>query len=494
MSIDASAVARVVGIDTKFEDRRAGNILFLPQRIAVVGQGSSAITYSLTKQQVTSASQAASIYGFGSPIHLSCLQLFPVNGDGVGTIPVTIYPMADAMGAVAATGDITPSGAVTSAGQFTVRVNEIESEPFVVSIGDSVAAIVTAVTQAINATLEMPVIAADNTTAVGLTAKWAGVSSNQIFVEVVGPTTTGVIFTITQLSGGLVNPDVSVPLAQVGNVWESIFLNCLDLEDTTALDAFSTFGEGRWGQLVRKPAVALTGTTLTTVTAATAISDARPTDRVNGQIPAPASNELPFVVAARAISRIAPRANNNPPYDYGSLPLSGLVPGPDGDQWTYADRDSAIKKGSSATEVRDGVITLSDTVTFYHPASEPIPAYRYVVDIVKLQTIIFNLDLIFATPEWDGAPLIPDGQPTVNPAAKKPSSAKTAVATMIDSLAANAIISNPEDAKANMTAEIDSMNPKRLNVCIPIQLSGNSNIISVDLKFGFFFGTQAIVA
>ena len=131
---------------------------------------------------------------------------------------------------------------------------------------------------------------------------------------------------------------------------------------------------------------------------------------------------------------------------------------------------------------------------FYHPVGEPIPAYRHVVDIVKLQNILFNLDLIFATPEWDGAPLIPDDQPTVNRTAKKPKMARAAVASMLDSLGLNAIISDPETAKANTQAEIDSQNPKRLNLVTTVQLSGNTNIISVDLDFGFFFGTPTVVA
>lgn len=493
-AVDASAVARVVGIKTIFKDLRGGGILSLPQRLAVVGQGSSASTFDTTKRQVTSATEAATLYGFGSPIHLAVLQLLPVNGDGVGTIPVTVYPLEDDGSGVASSGDITPSGAQTEAAAYQVRINNIDSEQFVISVGDSVATVVTAMTAAINATLEMPVIASDDTTEVGLTSKWAGASANDIFVEVIGSTTAGTSFAITQPVGGLVNPDVDDALNQVGNVWETMVLNCMDVADTATLDKYSTFGEGRWGALVRKPLVVLTGNTATTVTAATAVSDARKTDRTNGQLVAPGSNDLPFIVAARQLARIATVANNNPPQDYGSQDATGLTPGVDGNQWTYADRDSAIKKGSSSIEVKDGVVNVADVVTFYHPTGDPIPAYRYVVDIVKLQNIIFNLDLIFATPEWDGAPLIPDNQPTVNRSAKKPKAAVAAVASMLDSLGLNAIISDPETAKANTLAEINDQNPKRLDVSTTVQLSGNTNIISVDLNFGFFFGTASVVA
>ncbi len=492
-AVDASAVARVVGIKTIFKDLRGGGVLFLPQRIAVVGQGNSAAVYDTTKRQVTSATEAATLYGFGSPIHLAVRQLLPTNGDGVGTIPVTIYPLEDDGSGVAASGDITPSGSQTEAAAYLVRVNNIDSEQFVISPGDTVADVTAAATAAINAVLEMPIIATDGTTKVDIASKWKGASANDLVIEVIGSTTAGTSFAITQPTGGLVNPDVDDALNQVGNVWESMFLNCLDIADTATLGKFSVFGEGRWGALTRKPMVAFTGNTATTVNDATTVSDTRKTDRTNSQLVAPGSNDLPFVVAARQLARIAPVANNNPPQDYGSQDATNLVPGADGVQWTYADRDQAVKKGSSTVEVKDGVVNVSDVVTFYHPSGDPIPAYRYVCDIVKLQNIIFNLDLIFATKEWDGAPLIPDDQPTVNRSAKKPKSAVAAVSALLDSLGLNAIISDPETAKANTLAAINDQNPKRLDVTTTVQLSGNTNIISVDLNFGFFFGTTPTV-
>lgn len=493
-AVDASAVARVLGIQTIYKNLRGGNITFLPQRIAVIGQGSTASTYSTTKAQVTSAYQVGVTYGFGSPLHLAALQLLPANGDGVGSIPVTVYPLDDDGSGVAAAGDITPSGAQTEAASYVVKANNISSEAFVISVGDTVATIVTAMTAAINASLNMPITATDSTTTVDITSKWAGVSANDIVLEVVGSTTAGTSFAITQPVGGLVNPSITDALAQVGNVWETMILNCLDIADTTTLTEYATFGEGRWGALVKKPCVVFTGNTAATVALATVVSDARKTDRTNAQLVAPGSNDLPLVVAAAQLARIAVVANNNPPVDYGSQDAPYLTPGTDGEQWTYADRDAAVKAGSSTIEVKDGVINISDVVTFYHPTGDPIPAYRYVVDIVKLQNIIFNTNLIFSTTAWDGAPLIPDNQPTVNRAAKKPKMAVAEVAAMIDNLGLEAIISEPATAKASILAEIDSQNPKRLNLKYTTQLSGNSNIKSVDNEFGFYFGTQTIVA
>jgi phage tail sheath gpL-like len=493
-AVSNSSVARVVGIQAKAQGFTAGNIQNLPQRIMVVGQGSTTATYPLTKLQIASAQEAGETYGFGSPIHLAALQLLPVNGDGVGAVPVTIYPLEDDGSGVAATGDITPSGTQTKAAQYTVRINGISSEPFVVLTGASVADITASITTAISAAVALPVTATDNGTDVAITSKWAGVSANDIYVEIIGDASAGTTFAVTQPTGGLVNPDVTTALDLVGDVWESAIVNCLNYTDATTLDLYQAFGVGRWGALTKKPLVVYTGTNESDRNVVTTITDARNLDYINVIIPTPGSVDLPLVIAARAAARTVTRANDNPPRDYGSMVLSGIEPGDDALQWDYTERNIAVLAGSSTTEVKSGSVTLSDTVTCYHPEGDPLPAYRYVCDIVKLQNIIYNLNLIFESEEWDGAPLVPDDQRLTNPAAKQPKMAKAAVNAMIDDLGLQAILSDPETAKKNTVVSINDQNPKRLDIVMSVQLSGNANIISIDLNFGFYFGSSTLIA
>ena len=493
-AVDASAVARVVGIKTEFFNTNVGGVIFLPQRVAVVGQGATASIYPTTKFRATTAAQVGQAVGFGSPLHLAALQLLPANGDGVGSIPVTFYPLVDAVAGVAAAGGITPTGTATKAGTFRVIVSGVRSAQFTVAVGDAPAAVITKILAAIGGVLEMPVTAANGTTKVNLTAKWKGASGNELFIKVSGPSDTGVTFAVTQPTGGAANPDVQPALDNVGNVWETMVLNCLNIGDTAALDTYRTFGEGRYGALVRKPLIVFTGTAALFPATATALGDARKTDKVNVQLPNPGSENLPFVSAAGQLARIVKVANNNPARDYGRQVASYVLPGADGLQWDYAQRDQAVKGGCSTVEVRDGEVNISDVVTMYHPTGEEPPAYRFVCDIVKLQNIIFNVDLQFNNAEWDGAPLIPDDQPTVNPEAKKPKNARAVLGALADNLALNALISDPAYTKANTQSEIDSQNPKRLNTVFPVKLSGNANIHSIDLNFGFYFGTSTIIA
>lgn len=492
MSIDATAVARVLGIETVYEPPQTGQIFNLPQRIAVIAQGASASTYAATKFQSSSPVEVGTALGFGSPAHLIARMLNPTDGDGVGTIPVTYYPLSDHASGAPAVGSIAPTGTQTKAATYRVSVNNILSAPFTIAASATVAARVAAMIAAINAVLEMPVIATDGTTLVTLTSKWKGVSANGIKVSVIGES-LGTTFTVVQPTGGLNNPAIDSALAQIGNVWETLVINALDIADSAALDALETVGETRWGELVRKPFVAFTGNVATAVGTAITPMASRTTDRVNCQLVSPGSVDLPFVVAARQVARIARVANNNPPTDYGSQPATGLTPGADGDQWDYAARDQAVKAGSSTVTVRGGVVTIEDVVTFFRPVGDPLPAYRHVVDIIKLQNIIFNLDLEFAQPEWDGAPLIPDSQPTTNPNARKPRQAKAAAFSILDALALEALVTDVRVSKEATTAGIDSQNPKRLNMSIPVKLSGNANIKDIELRFGFFFGAPTVV-
>lgn len=593
MSVDASAVASVLGITTSYEDMRAGGVLFLPQRVMVVAQGKTGASYPLTKWQATSAGAAGVRYGFGSPIHLALRELLPANSDGVGTIPVTVYPLNDHASGVAASGTFTPSGTASKSSAYRFRIAGYLSDQFVIAkgaialndvlraAGNAIAAVpympvtptytygvvtasalsgtgngtltglsvhsgsrpkpgayslecVTAVANggvwkltdpdgvvvesALTQTTGVGAATAfsdkggldftitDGTTDFGVGAKftitvpatnmllpvnWKGSSGNDVFVEVLGES-VGVTFTIVQPNGGLVNPDVTPAMNAVGNVWETMGLNCLNIEDATALDVIKNFGEGRWGELVHKPLVFFTGNTKAAVGDATAVSSQRRDDRVNAQLVAPGSVNLPFVVAARQLARIVKIANNNPPTGYQSQKATGIVPGDDGVQWDYLSRDIAVKAGSSTIEVVDSVVNIGDVVTFWRPTGEEPPAYRYVNDIVKLQNIIFNLSLIFAAPEWAAAPLVPDDQPVANGNARKPRSAKAAVNVLLGNLGLQAIISDPPTAKKATYAGIDSQNPKRLNVRVKVALSGNTNIKDVDLRFGFYF--PALVA
>jgi len=486
-AIQASAVARVVGVETRYQDL-SGGVVLLPQRLALIGSGSTLATYLTDKRIVFSALEVGQIYGFGSPLHLAAEQLLPATGDGLGTIPLTVYPLVD--GTTAAAGTITVAGIEQNSDKvYFIKINEKVSEAILIPATTTPAAAVALLLAGINANVAMPALASDSAPAVDITAKAKGIYGNDLFIEVIGEE-DGLTFTVVQPTGGAGNPDVQPALDKFGSVWETLVMNCLTIDDTTNLDKYQTFGEGRWLPIKPKPFVVFTGNTEASPTLAVTTSDARKDDRINVQLVAPGSKELPLVVAARQLARIAQVANDNPPTDYAGQKADGLEPGADNLQWEFSERDFAVKAGSSTIEVVDNVIEMSDTITFYHPTGDTTPAYRYVVDIQKVMNVTFNIRKIFEADDWKGKILIPDGQTGVtNSNARRPSTAVAAVAGMIDGLFAEGIIADPVAAKKSILAGINAANPKRLDLSFNYQITGNTNQIAITQKWGFYFGS-----
>lgn len=494
-AIPVNSVARGVGFETKFRDRRGeSGPNFLPQDLFIIGQGTTAQNPNYTTDPVliSSASEAGQMFGFGSPIHLVALRLYPTNGDGAGIIPTTVYPLKDDASGVAATGSVTPSGSQTTRGLYQVRVNNISSVSFLIEDGDILSTVTAAITQAINGTQNLPITATDNGTDVGITSKWQGASGNAIFLEIIGPS-DGYQFAVVQPSGGAINPDVDIALNQFGSTWHTMGINCLDIDDNVSLDKIQAFGELRWQPLENTFFVCFTGNPGATVMDLISVPDARKTDRVNAQIPGQGTKDLPFMVAASSVARIAVIANRNPPLGYAFQSLNGLPFDENFVDFNFIDRDALVKGGSSSLEVRNGQVVLSDVVTFYHPDDEPVPAYRYVSAIIRIQNIVNDLKLTFDTPEWIGKPLIPSDQVSVNPDSVSVDAYKAALSTRIDFWGLQAWISDPQSAKDSIVANISPTNPNRIDSSHDIQLSGNLTQLAVDNVFGYFFGSNEIL-
>lgn len=322
---------------------------------------------------------------------------------------------------------------------------------------------------------------------VTVTIPWKGASGNSVVLEVID-TLEDLTFTITQPTGGATNPTVDTPLTKVGDVWETLVLNALEIADTTALDAFKTWGEARYAEVVHKPPWVFTGYCGTSEDDIKTVSDARKSDRINCQLNGVGSPDLPFIVAAQQLVHIAVTANDDPAMGFGG-PTSGLTPGDPDDQLDWEARDRVLKAGASTIVVKDNTIWVDDVVTMYHPEGDDLPAYRWGDTITKIQNVIYNVGLIFNGTKWRKHPLVADDAATKNPNARKPKQAIADLATMIDELEAAAIVADAEASKATIKAPIDPDNPRRLNPEFTAVLSSPLGIVSVTFRFAFYFGS-----
>ncbi len=494
MGVSPSAVSRVCGVEVSYKNFNSGRAFMLPQRLAVVGQGNDDSTFSEDKFLVEgNANAVAEKYGYGSPVHLASLQLFPQIGTGAD-FPVTIYPLKKADGAEPAKGSVSVefSGAestATETGSAFIFVGGVKAE-FVVKKGDNADAVLQSVKKAVDSVLKMPVKTEDVAgSKLPLVSKWSGESSNLITLEVKSKL-ANLVFTVEKFTGGAKDPNVETALKKVGPVWETFVLDCFNYNNETRLDTYQSFGEERWGAFEKKPVLVCHGCTDDFATR-TAVSDKRKKDYINFLIVSVKSRELPFVIAARAMLHdVVSTANANPPQGYKGL-LAGLHCGKDEEQENYQQRNMSVLRGSSTNIKNGSVAELNDVVTFYHPESEgTLPSKRYVVDLVKLMNVVFNARLIMDADNIKSAPMVSDDTVTSNKRAVQPKVIRTSFMNLADSLALQAIIQEPKFTKKKMVVEIDDKNPKRLNVAFPVKLSGNVEISDTMVYFGFYLGGE----
>lgn len=498
MGVSASAVSRVTGIAVTPKNFNVGNASMLPQRLVIIGQGNDDVAYSLDKYECDgSAASVGARYGFGSPLHLAALQLFPEAG-AMATFPVSIMPVKIGdSGFAKAEASIAPAGTATEAAPLVVSVAGLDVQiavPKGATASEVTASIVAAINAEPNACVVASVVAGvdDAPDSVGLEAKWSGVLGNSISLSVAG-NVPGITLTTTSFASGMGVPSINAALAGLGDVvWETFVLDTFNYQNggvaSDLLEVYQVWGEGRWSALEKKPVLVAHGSTDDYATR-TAITDARPSDYINFLIESVGSPELPFVVGARGLLDILSTADSNPAQNYKGT-LTGLKRGADTIQESYTVRNQSVMKGASTNITNGSVAELNDVVTFYHPAgSGKFPIRRYVVDAVKLANVVYNLRLIFERDEIKGAPLVPDEQVVSNPNAVQPKMFKTDLANLAAALGAAAIISDVKFTTDNLSVGIDSENPKRVNYVFPIKISGNVEIVSGDVYFGQYVGS-----
>lgn len=436
MPMNATSLAAGVGVSAK-------NVQFqseaqnLPRKILVLATydpAKTAVT-ALEPVQVLSPEDAGDRFGFGFMAHRLVAQAF-LGGQGV---PVFVQPQAEAGGAVAAAGgiDFTGSaGVVAGTLHFYVGAQYV---PVVLPAAATDAQIATALIAAITADKTLKVTAAVDGAIAGKvipTAKSKGPWGNDITLDFnLGygqALPAGVTVVVTEMTGGAGVPVMATALAALGtgdDANEAYFTDVVHGygQDTVTLDAISAYvGAGNdftglYSKTVARPFRALTGDTAVGsggLAALVALADARKLDRANGVLAVPGSANHPAELAAQAIGHMARINSDVVAQGFAGIPMIGVHTGDKADRWTsqYDNRDTAVKGGISTTQVRNGVVTLQNIVTFYRPDSVPVASngYRSMRNIAIIQNMLYNIGLNFLQEKWQGVLIVADTSRVTN--------------------------------------------------------------------------------
>jgi phage tail sheath gpL-like len=202
-----------------------------------------------------SMQDAINICGQGSPLARMFTAFFLLNKAS----PCVLLPIAEPAAGVAATGDIVVTAGPTQPGTLDLYIGG-QNVNVGVSAGDTTAQVAGKIQTAINAVLDLPVTAgAPIGSTTTLTAKWRGITGNDIRVElnVLGPLggeMTPVGLTLTLPGNNVLANGTGVP------VWTNAIANLGDEpyeyvgmghNDTGSISAWGTeYGftdSGRWG-------------------------------------------------------------------------------------------------------------------------------------------------------------------------------------------------------------------------------------------------------
>lgn len=474
----------------------------LPQCIAILGEANETHQSALVtaRTQITSAKQAGELYGFGSPIYHAMRILRPLNGGGIGGIPTYVYAQAKASGATAKVIEINVSGVATGNGTHTFVIagrEGVDGERYDINIevGDTVAEITQKIQDAVNNVLGSPVLANGNTYSVIFTAKWKGLTSNEITVTVDdNDDALGLSYTTETIASGAGTPSIAAALTSFGNDWNTVVVNTYGTVDAVLDSLEATNGRpspttptGKYTGTIMKPFIALTGSVADDPSS---ITDERLLDVTIAICPAPASPGLSMEAAANVALLFARIAQDSPHKDiqdayYPDMPVPSN--GDIGSMASHTNRDVIVKKGCSTVELVAGQYRMKDFVSTYHPVGELPPQFRYCRNIMLDLNIFYGYYLLQQT-HLVGATIADDNEIIDVTGVMKPKDWKQIILNYFVDLAARALITETTFSDESLTVEISDTNPDRLDTSFSYKRTGTVRIASTNAKAGFKFG------
>ena len=488
-SVGSERVSRIVGY-TITKGNFSNSTPNLPQRIAILGEANTANqgTLSTVAQEITTAQQAGVLYGYGSPIYNMMRILRPTTGGGIGGIPTIVYPQAAAGGSLAAARDITPVGTATANGTHTMIINgrgsvDGQKYDFVVANGDTPLLIVAKMITAVNNVLGSPVIGTDGTGKIVLTAKWTGLTSEELDIEVdTNGASLGVTYGVVSSATGAGSPSVTASLTSFAEDWNTVVVNSYGAVAFDDLEAYNgipdpTVPTGRYQGVIMKPFIALYGDRTDDPSV---LTDARKIQVTNAVCPAPLSKGFDMEAAANMTNLFARVAQDTPHLDVNSLTLDDMpIPsdGNIGSMVNYDFRDSIVKKGSSTVTLSSGRYKIEDFITTYHPDGELPPQFRYCRNLMLDFNVRFTYYLLEQINVVDKTIAANDDIISVT-GVIKPKIWKQIVDNMAVDLGKRALVADVAFMQESIEVDISATNPDRLDTFFNYKRTGVARIAS----------------
>ncbi|MDR3513782.1 MAG: phage tail sheath subtilisin-like domain-containing protein [Caulobacteraceae bacterium] len=437
------------------------------QRTLIIGQITSAGA-AAPNVPLKSNGAADAITQGGAGSMLALMTSIYRQNDAFGE--VWYLPLADAAGAVAASGSVAFTGPATAAGTLALYVAGTNLAVAVTS-GMTANALATAVAAAVTASPNLPVTATATTSTVTITAKNAGLAGNDIDLRLNYQTSAGgevtpagIAATITAMTGGATNPTLTTALAALANKsFDFIITPYVDATSIGALSGVLSDAGGRWSwnsALYGHVFGAIRGTSGALTTFGLTLNDQHTT--FMGFYDSPTPNWL--WAAAFGAAAVSLRADPGTPLQ--TLTLQGVLAPPIQSRFLAGVRNGLLFDGISTFTVTSGVVAIENLITTYQLNAQGVADNSYLeVETMFVLAYVLRDLAAFVAGSYGRIKLAADGTrfaPGSN--ITTPSIVRADIIARYQQLEYQGYVQQSAAFAAGLTVQQNANNPGRLDV------------------------------
>jgi phage tail sheath gpL-like len=435
------------------------------QRVLIfANRTASGVVPAASPVDVFSDAQAALYAGRGSIAHLMVRAAIKANP----YLQVTLFPVDDAAGSVAAQGSVAFANTASASGTKTLAIGN-DYVTIALAAGDTPAAIATAMAAAVNANADLPVTAVAASAAVNLTAKNKGTLGNKILLSVTSTGETGVTETITAMVNGATDPTLAPFLAAMFGAGHDII--SIPWMDTTSLTALRTHLNNVSGSIEQRGAIAalgFTGTLAQCTTLTAAINDGRQSIALY-----PSTPSLPWELAAAYASMLA--FEEDPARPLNNLELVGIAIPPLANRLSRTEQENALNNGATPIEVGPGNRSqIVRAISTYQVDAQGIDDIS-LLDITTIRTLDYTRKALRER--------IALRFPRDKKSSRTKAKVRDQLLDVLYKLEELEIVENVDVNKDGIVVEDDLQDPNRLNARIPVDVVNGLHVFAgrIDL-------------
>ncbi|WP_270809006.1 phage tail sheath subtilisin-like domain-containing protein [Aeromonas sp. QDB08] len=370
------------------------NVMLFGQMITTGADAGTATPTTVVEIPV-SESAIDALFGQGSLMALTAKRYRKANSY---TRTFAIASADLAVGA-SAIGSYIFGGPATQAGTIYLLIAGQSVQVGVIA-ADTAASIATKAAAAINANKNLPVTAAvdgTDTARVNVTAKWKGLSGNDIDLrynyyagEQLPP---GVTITYTGMANGSGAPDMAAMIAAMPDEWYNHIMT--PFNDTASLNTLRDELLTRWGPLKMSEAIAYTafrGTYGETITFGEARNDFLLSCMGTSKSPSPS-----WEFAASYCGVASYQLAIDPARPLQTLALPGILAPAKADRFAFDERNNLLKSGIATYQVQPGdVVAIEREVSMYQKNAfgDPDPSYLDITTPATLGKMRYDIKVM----------------------------------------------------------------------------------------------------